>query len=330
MSPKTANGTSRKLKNVDWWDEPDTLPVVVDPRKGKIRRRLITVYLWVSAILFPFLIFAVIVLAVRIVAPPSANAGAGPDNSVTREAAQAQVAVERWLGETPSPLPGGRVVAYTGSTSKAAQQREGQRSEPRTLTTYSFVLADSAGRMYDTSIQLVISDEGAVALADPSFVPILPANPEAGGQTEWPWPGVASIAAAPEYAQAVNAWTKAYTGGDPAALKLAVGDPAADRFYMPLTGVSFTDLSIGQVGALWADDQDRTKESKPRQALLRVTVSAVWASQRTATQQPTLTYDLLLDRADTAAPGVVAWGPPGADLTPYNNAVGRNPRPATR
>ncbi len=326
---RTANGT-RKLKNVDWWDEPDTLPVVVDPRKGKLRRRLITIYLWVSAILFPFLIFAVIVLAVRIVAPPASTAGAGPDNSVTREAAQAQVAVERWLGATPSPLPGGRVVAYTGSTSKAAQQRDSQQNDPRTLTTYSFVLADTAGRMYDTSIQMVISSAGAVALAEPALVPILPANPEAGGQAEWPWPGVASIAAAPAYAQAVNAWTKAYTGGDAAALKLAVGDPAADRFYMPLTGVTFTDLSIGQVGALWADDQDRTKEDKPRQALLRVSVSAVWASQRTATQQPSLTFDLLLDQADTAAPAVVAWGAPGAELTPYRNAVGRDPRTATR
>ena len=326
---KTANGT-RKIKNVDWWDEPDTLPVIVDPRKGKARRRLITIYLWVSAILFPFLIFAVIVLAVRMVAPPSSNTGAGPDNSVTREAAQAQVAVERWLATKPSPLPGGRVVAYTGSTTKPAQRRDGQQTEQRTLSTYAFVLADPAGQMYDTSIQMVVSDDGAVALADPALVPIPPSSPEAGGQAEWPWPGVASIAAAPEYSQAVTAWTKAYTGGDPAALKLAVGDPAADRFYMPLAGVTFSDISVGQVGALWADDQDRTKESKPRQALLRVSVSATWASEGAATRQPSLTYDLLLDRADTAAPVVVAWGPPGADLSPYGNAVGRAPRPATR
>lgn len=327
---RTANG-ARKLKNVDWWDEPDTLPVVVDPRRGKLRRRLITIYLWVSALLFPFLIFAVIVLAVRIVAPPATSAGEGSDLAVTREAAQAQVAVERWLAGKPSPLPGGRVIAYTGSTSKPTQQRDNQPgADRRTLTTYSFVLADPTGNMYDTSIQMVLSDAGAVALADPALVPIPPSSPEAGGQAEWPWPGVASIAAAPEYAQAVTAWTKAYTGGDPAALKLAVGDPAADRFYMPLAGVTFSDLSVGQVGALWADDQDRTKESKPRQALLRVSVSATWAAQPATTQLPSLTYDLLLDRANTAAPVVVAWGAPGADLRPYGNAVGRNPRPATR
>jgi hypothetical protein len=178
---RTANG-ARKLKNVDWWDEPDTLPVVVDPRRGKLRRRLITIYLWVSALLFPFLIFAVIVLAVRIVAPPASSAGEGSDLSVTREAAQAQVAVERWLAGKPSPLPGGRVIAYTGSTSKPAQQQNNQQgADRRTLTTYSFVLADPTGNMYDTSIQMVLSDAGAVALADPALVPIPPSSPEAGG-----------------------------------------------------------------------------------------------------------------------------------------------------
>lgn len=321
---KTANGT-RKLKNVDWWDEPDTLPVVVDPNRGKARRRVITIYLWVSAILFPFLIFTVIVLGVRTLTPPTSSAGNGTDLTVTREAAQAQVEVEKWLAKVPAPLPGGRVVAYTGSVSKPAEQRDGEGAEQRTLTTYSFVLADPQGKMYDTSIQLVSGATGAFPLGRPALVPILPPGTDTAGQSEWPWPGVSSMAAAPEYAQAVNAWAKAYTGGDPAALKLAVGDPAANRFYLPLTGVSFAEVSVGQVGALWAEDQDRGQETKPRQALLRVTVAAVWARQPSGTQNPTLTYDLLLDRADTAAPAVVAWGPPGADLKPYGNAVGRNP-----
>lgn len=316
---------SRKIKNVDWWDEPDTLPVVVDPNRGKIRRRLITTYLWVSAILFPFLIFAVIVLAVRIVAPPTSTAGAGPDLTTTREAAQAQVEVERWLNKAPSPLPGGRVVAYTGSVSKPAQPRDGQQQGGRTLTTYNFVLANPDGQMYETSLQMLITSAGAVTLAEPALIPILPAEADAGTEAEWPWPGVESMAAAPEYAQAVNAWAKAYTGGDPSALKLAIGDPAANRFYLPLSGVTFADLSVGEVGALWADDQDRVEESLPRQAILRVSFSAVWADQAQATQHPTLTYDLLLDRADTAAPVVVAWGAPGAELTPYGNAVARNP-----
>lgn len=326
---RTMNG-SRKVKNVDWWDEPDTLPVVVDPNKGKIRKRLVTAYLWVSALLFPFLIFAVVVLVVRTVSPAVGAAGDGVDAAATREAAQAQVAVEKWLAGKPSPLPGGRVISYIGSTSKAAQQRDGQQAGERSLTTYSFVLADLAGQMYETSIQMLVTPTGATPLADPALVPIPAAESEAGGQAEWPWPGVASMAAAPEYGPAVTAWAKAYTGGDPAALKLAVGDPAADRFYMPLTGVSFADIDIAQVGALWADDQDRTKEPRPRQALLRITVSALWGDQTAATQRPSLTYDLLLDRADTAAPAVVAWGPPGADLKPYGNAVANNPRPVTR
>ncbi|GAB3762629.1 hypothetical protein [Microlunatus parietis] len=317
---KTANG-ARKIKNVDWWDEPDTLPVVVDPNRGKARRRLITIYLWVSAILFPFLIFTVIVLGVRVLTPPVANTGPTSDTTATREAAQAQVAVEEWLSSNPSPLPGGRVVAYIGSSSKPAQPREGEENVVRTLATYRFVLAAPESKMYETSIQLLITPSGAIPLTEPALVPIRSSAPGAGDQAEWPWPGIDSMSAPAEYTSAVSAWAKAYTGGDPAALKLAVGDPDASRSYLPLTGVTFSAPAIRETGALWAEDQERTRTAKPRQALVRVSFTVVWAAVGQGTQQPRLTYDLLLDRADTAAPAVVAWGSPGSELTPYGNAV---------
>jgi len=38
---------------------------------------------------------------------------------------------------------------------------------------------------------------------------------------------------------------------------------------------------------------------------------------------------LLLDKADTAAPVVVAWGNPGATLQPYGNAITGRTLPTT-
>ncbi len=129
----------------------------------------------------------------------------------------------------------------------------------------------------------------------------------------------------------MNAWLAAYTSGDPAALKQVVGDPDSNRSYLPLSGVTLSSPSIGPVGWLWGDDQNRGQDPLPHQALLRVTVGGAWAGQTPAPggTVPTLTYDLLLDKADTAAPVVVAWGSPGAPLTEYGNAVTGRTLPTT-
>ena len=319
MKSSTVDRVDRKIKNVDWWNEPQSYGVVADPKHGRVQRRLIKVYLWAAAILFPITLCSVLLLAVRSITPPPTVSATSDQTAGSVETARAQVAVEAWLKNDPAPLPGGRIIAFTGSrNANVPVQSEG---EPRNMVTYSFVLADQSGRMYQTSIQIVHTADSAVATAPPALVPIVSGRAESG-QAEWPWPGVEPGTATEVYDQTVAAWSKAYTSGNPAALKLAIGDPAADRHYVPLTGVSFTDLSIGQVGALWADDQDRSADASPRQVLLRVTTEAVWAP---ATEGAALTYDLLVDRADTAAPVVVAWGAPGADLTVYSNAVRRIP-----
>lgn len=319
MKTPTLDRVDRKIKNVDWWNEPQTYGVVADPKRGRGQRRLIKIYLWTAAILLPVTLCSVLLLAVRSVTPPPTAPTNGDQAAGSVETARAQVAVEAWLKSDPAPLPGGRIVAFTGTHSADVPARDG--SEPRRLVAYSFVLADQSGRMYQTSIQMVHTADGAASTASPALIPLASGRGEQG-QVEWPWPGVEPGTTTDVYEQAVAAWAKAYTSGNPAALKLAIGDPAADRHYVPLAGVTFADPAIGEVGALWAEDQDRSTAAAPRQVLLRVTTNAVWAP---ATEGAPLTYDLLLDRADTAAPVVVAWGAPGAALAAYSNAVHRAP-----
>ncbi|WP_344807689.1 hypothetical protein, partial [Microlunatus ginsengisoli] len=292
----------------DWWTVPDTVPAADSATVKKTRRwrRLVTVYVWAAVILLPLTLLALFVLAGQ----QLAGHGSATDKTVsgTQEAAQAQVLLERWIGQNPSPLPGGRVVALIDATSQTpAPAHPGEVVDYR-IATYRFVIADRADNLYTTGVQLAITPDGPVLLARPALLPI-PATGTTAQGGQWPWPGVEAGTPQAAYGAAVNAWLAAYTSGDPAALKQAVGDPDPSRSYLTLSGVKLSSPAIGPVGYLWGPGQDSGKDALPQQALLRVTVGASWTGQTPAPggTVPTLTYDLLLDKADTAAPVVVAW-----------------------
>jgi hypothetical protein len=273
---------------------------------------------WAAVILLPVTLLAVFLLAGRQLGDDPA-----PDKAVagTEEGAEAQVLLERWIGQNPSPLPGGRVVALIDAISQTpAPAHPGEAVDYR-IATYRFVVADSRQTLYTTGVQLAVTPDGPTLLAQPALLPI-PANGTTGQGGQWPWPGVEAGTPQPVFTAAVNAWLAAYTSGDPSALKQVVGDPDPGRSYLPLSGITMTDPSVGAVGWLWGKDQDRAQDALPHQALLRVSVGALWSGQtpEQGGNRPTLTYDLLIDRADTAAPVVVAWGNPGASLTAYGNA----------
>ena len=318
---KPRAGRKRADNADDWWDLPDTVsaPDAATVQRGRRWRRLITGYVWAAVILLPLALLAVFLLAGRALTPDPT----GPDTAVsgTEEQAQAQVALERWIGQDPSPLPGGRVVALIDATNQTpAPTHPGETVDYR-IATYRFVVADSRQTLYTTGVQLAITPDGPVLLAQPALLPIPAGTSTQGGQ--WPWPGVEAGTPQPAYPAAVNAWLAGYTSGDPAALKQVVGDPDPNRSYLPLSGVTLSSPSIGPVGWLWGEDQTRGQDPLPHQALLRVTVGAAWAGQTAAPggTVPTLSYDLLLDKADTAAPVILAWGSPGAPLVEYGNAV---------
>ncbi|WP_344807235.1 hypothetical protein, partial [Microlunatus ginsengisoli] len=302
------SGRSRGTGPDDWWDVPEAVPSPdsTTERRGRRWRRLITVYVWAAVILLPLALLAVFVLAGK----QLSSGATAPDTTVsgTQEAAQAQVLLERWIAQDPSPLPGGRVVTLIDATSQTpAPAHPGEAVDYR-LVTYRFVVADAHQALYTTGVQVAVTADGPVLLAQPALLPVPATGTNAfGGQ--WPWPGVEAGTPQAAYPAAVNAWLAAYSSGDPAALKQAVGDPDATRSYLPLSGVTLSGPTIGPVGWLWGSGQQRGTDALPHQALLRVTVGAIWTGQTPAPggTVPTLTYDLLLDKADTAAPVVVAW-----------------------
>jgi hypothetical protein len=120
----------------------------------------------------------------------------------------------------------------------------------------------------------------------------------------------------------VNAWVTAFSSGDPAALRLTVGDPDSNHAYAPMAGVV---SAAGKPGAAaWLLDGAGVKTTS---MLVQVQVAFTWPT--TAVQSSTsagpaaATYDLLVAGADSGAPRVVAWGGSGTGpvLTQYTNAV---------
>lgn len=134
---------------------------------------------------------------------------------------------------------------------------------------------------------------------------------------------------AEQVSAAVRAWAAAYTSGDPAALRLTVGDPDAGRTYLPLTGAGAAATTVGPCTALDAAT-----------VAVRVELTIRWATTQPQTPTaapatgepqapPPAAFDVLVTGSDTAAPRVVAWGGPGTGpaLVPYGNAVAGNTTP---
>jgi hypothetical protein len=169
-----------------------------------------------------------------------------------------------------------------------------------------------------------------VALGGPSLT-IMPAtNTSSGWATGAPWSGISSsVTVTAPVQSAIDGWLAAFTSGSGSQLRLAIGDTSSSVYYVAMSGIaSATDTAVAAATRA-APNQAPTATSTNHSAeIVEVTVSLLWKGEKapafgSSTSGPQTTMDLLLERADTAAPVVVAWGPPGSGpgLVPYQNAV---------
>ena len=128
---------------------------------------------------------------------------------------------------------------------------------------------------------------------------------------------------------AVNAWARAFTSGDPAQLRLLVADEDATHSYVPLPAVELLEAEVLGAApapdAVTADADGRSVD--PDILMVRADLILGWPGQKTQDRNPadfaSSTFDLLVVGTNTASPRVVAWGGPGAGptLTQYGNAA---------
>jgi hypothetical protein len=177
---------------------------------------------------------------------------------------------------------------------------------------------------------------GAVAMGGPSITKE-PKTTTSGWFTGGPWPGISSSnAVSGPVQQAINGWVGACTGGSAAALSLAVGDTNSAHTYVPLSGVQSASATVVAAAPRIAPNSPIPSTARaastvhPTAEIVEITLDIRWngeSAPKPGTQgltgAPKTTMDLLVERADTAAPVVVAWGPQGTGptLVPYQNAV---------
>lgn len=290
----------------------------VDTRQR--RARWMRRWVWLGVLLAPIAALAIIVAVAGLGAPQTQPDGGTSGFSPPTVVASARLL--SWLDQPVPPVPEAMVLGHAGSEivvddvygPSHADGPEGVRVHVET-----FVVA-SEGRLYEASLEVFAPPDAVPTVsAGPSLVALATGEHESDaiGWTEVT--DLASSAAAPIEA-AVDRWARALLSGDAETLRLATGDGDATRSYLPLPVTPVGGTRVLASGTR-SDGVDRL--------VARVAIDADWspasgddANDDVSDFEP-LVYDVLVERATTATPVVVAWGGPGTGTTlqPYDNAV---------
>lgn len=246
--------------------------------------------------------------------------------------AAAMVEMARWLSMNPQPLLGGQVISWDGFTDvkRPAQTDKEKKASP--LPDYNFeehlfTLVDAGGNLFSSSVLIAVGPDSVGAL--PFGTPSLLAVPPTGSlSVTMPWLGFQRASAGQPVSNSITAWAEAFTSGDPARLRLSTGDTEGGNSYMPLTGVA--NVSAKVINAAYippANTEDYVPGAETPNMIAQVELTIDWVGAPELDQgesnRTTITYDVLLQKANTASPVVVAWGGPGSgpSLKPFQNAL---------
>lgn len=316
-------------KRNDGWDL-DEAPAtgVKPPSTGRVRT--VKVALWsvlVAGVLAPIMLIAAGAAVLKANSLVAATGAPVAVSSPGRLAAT--IAINRWLASTPAPLVSGQVMSWDGSRiipTTVVTDRNGKTTSPQVgyvSEIDSFSLVDGFGLQYTASIQVQVDPRTKTgsAVGSPSLLPVV-GKASDSWQNGGPWPGLTGTSVPDAIHKATAGWASAYISGDGSSLRIAVGDPDPNHMYVPLSGVDQvgSDVVVGAVLNL----------ADPSVMIVQVKLVMHWVSQPALSStdlankdRPGIVLDLLVERANTAAPVITAWGAPGAGttLTRYGNAV---------
>lgn len=315
---------TRADASTSFWDEAVEVPRSGLPDAEKIAKssRRMRRYAWFSMVANPIMAVALFITGVRALTPPEPVAAAVTTDPVTKAVAMA--AVGDWLGGTPSPVPGAQLLTWDDFTvlPEAVPEPGQPAATGPQLQSHTLTLRAKSGTLLQVQVLVALARDGQMtAVGNPSMTPGAPLTDEALASTPV-WPGMTTETASEPVVKAVDSWASAFAGGDPVALRQAIGDPDSAHSYVPLTGLTSSRVKV--TTSAWVMDRSGDAPVRTSNMLVQVTLSLVWPGdpgEEDAT--PTATYDLLVMGADTAAPRVVAWGGPGTGplLSAYDNAI---------
>ena len=314
----------------DWLSSADELPRETQIVYKDRQRRQWWYRLAIKGAVFSIPVIAILLIIVfGSMSRPAAVTATESVNTESRSAAT--IAVRSWLSANPSPVPGtGSIVSWNNAVRVKKPVQSDQDAKRNPLPAYdtdvqNFTVVDGNGQTYSVDVQVAVDPKtGSHVIGTPSLAPI-PGDP-AQAPTGAPWIGLHSVGAPAAVTTAVNAWAEAYTSGKADTLAQAVGDSDPKDTFVPLGGVKSHSISI--TSAAWLPTADEAKAGAVTSDLMvaRVNLSVVYLGQTPPTHDNPgtfISYDLLIKKANTAAPVVVAWVGPGLGTTAkeYTNAV---------
>ncbi len=295
--------------------------------RRKAQRRLLKATIFVFA---PLILLSLVGnLTAEKAVPPAAKASSTDANSSPGKAA-ATAAMQAWLESKPAPLPGARLLSWDGYRTlpkAAATTKRGTTGDDGGTTTEvdQFTLAvtdEKTTTLYSSSVEVRISRAGIASVTGtPTLLPTASNLQDGAASSAQTWSGWQSVTPNDAVSSSVRAWAEAFTGNDPDALRLVVGDPSKKHAYLPLRGADASDVKV--TAAATKPAADGSNNDDPTTLIARVTFTPRWGSDADDSGRTVVTYDVLIAAANTASPRVVAWGGPGAGpaLKPYSNAI---------
>lgn len=271
----------------------------------------------------------------------------GREEAVSEYRPLAEEAVNRWVSEEPMPgleLLGWSYAVTLEDRDEVIAQMEEDDDLPDeeedlaaidSVEVHYFNLATSSGSFYTASVQVSHNPmDGARVTSDVSLVADEPMvlDPDYSGFDEEDATEVTE-----GMSRAAQSWAEAYYSANPDELKLAVGDGRDGYGYMPMPAADEIDVSVEE--AMTHPSAETSEESpQPDIVYARISLTLTWplpdyeddelAEMEEAGTLPEpdemeVSYDVLIEEADSQAPVIVAWGPVGEYelLEPFSNAV---------
>lgn len=318
---------SKKSDPLDWLEESELVPRSGTPGVDNIDRRVRRMRGAVYALL-GLGCLAILGLVSNLSSTPLVPTAITPQlTSPGRNVAT--TAMQAWLNESPSPLPNATILSWNGATTVTGV---GGSDEVDTFTlAQPFTTASSPQTMYHYySAVIEISLAGLIPVGGPG-ISTLPGTNTNNPTTPNPWPSITTAAQSTSVSsavsQSISGWLSAYTSGSPSQLAIAVGDPSSTHHYTPLFGVAAAQYTMVTATPREAPNSaPASNNSAPNAEIVEINLDLQWNGEKGmnglgAVNGPLTTEDLLIERANTPAPIVVAWGVPGSgpSLVPYQN-----------
>ena len=322
---------SKKRNTIDWLEEAPLVPRLGTPAVDHIERRARRM----RGAIYASLALGVVASLGLVTSVSNSKTPTAPTQieltSPGRNVATASV--QAWLSENPSPLPGGSILSWDGATTISGKSGKVeldtftlQRPIPNTAQTPT----GQAYYYYKATIE--ISLKGLIPIGGPGLSEMPNSNLSQSNSVVSPWPTVDNLAnsVTPSVSQSISGWLQAYTSGSPTQLAVAVGDPNSSHFYTPMYGVQSATYTLVDSAFREAPNvAPVSSNNDPNAQIVEIAVDFHWKGQKRVSSNsgsggvygPPTTMDLLIERANTAAPIVVAWGQPGSGptLQPYEN-----------